>query len=164
MSTAESIKLVGRSDLTTGAGVAIADLGASGLISYAPTRHKQDSAVIHQNVIVNVDLNATLVSKALFVPTEGVWNLVKATSIRRVVGGASTGDVKVSASGATPASGTTCLATTVTFNAPAADIILNTALATTPTKCGVGQYFGFDVTGTLTGLVGVLTLEFQRVT
>ncbi len=162
----ESLRIQSRPGDSTGVGVVNWTVDASGAVVNEPTQYKNGTYVFHKREIVTMDLlAATVVDNALFIPTEGVWVLDRATTIRRVVCSSGTADIMVCASGVAPASGVTQLsaANGILLSAPAADIIANAALAATMTECGPGSYFALHLAGTLTNLVGKLTAEFKRI-
>jgi len=166
MPTNESFSIYSRPGDSSGVGVLNMRGDASGLLVNEPTQFKNGTYILHKRKIIVLDvLAATPVDNGIFIPTDGVWVLDKASSTRRVVAAGVTGDVMVCASGVAPASGVTQLtsANSILFSAPAADIIANHALATTLTECGPGSYFALHLAGTLTGLVAKLTLEFKRI-
>ena len=163
----ESYTVVSRQEANA-IGVVSADISVNGLITYAPTRHKQDNSVLHDREIITLPIFSTTVDMPIFMPTEGGWRLFSCMTIRRVVGsdaGAVTADVMACASGVAPVSGVTQLSAVDSINlkAPAADIIATHALATSLTEIGPGSYIGLNVTGTLTAVVAMLVLEFVRV-
>jgi hypothetical protein len=77
-------------------------------------------------------------------------------------GGAVTLDLKKCASGTAAASGTSVLASTLNLKSTARTPVAATLTATDSTRLfQAGDSISLDFTGTLTALVGVLTLTFQ---
>lgn len=164
----ESLQIQTRPGDNTGVGTIIATLDENGLVLNSAYPLKSGNAVVNPYHNVEVTVLAAAVDIPIFIPQTGVWVVDRVASIRRVVGsdaGAVTADVMSAPSGTAPASGTTQLASADSINlkSPAADIIANHALATTPTEVGPGSYFGLNVAGTLTAVVALIQVRFRRV-
>ena len=160
-----SLRVKHQSGSGDGVGVIDADIDSNGITVYAPDHFKRDTYVIHPREAFSIPLIATTpVDTCIWSPPEGVWVVDKVMSHRRVVCASGTADIMVCASGVAPASGVTQLsaANALLLSTPAADVLANHALATILTECGPGSYFALHLAGTLTNLVGTLTVEFKR--
>jgi hypothetical protein len=94
---------------------------------------------------------------------EGVWRLGTVSEIHSVVGGAAAAaQLYVTPSGTAPGSGTSQLTGTLDLTATANAVRFGTSI-TTPTLLLRGDSLCYVLTGTLTGLVGSLTVNMWRV-
>ena len=106
---------------------------------------------------------AGTIDSFIWVCTEGVWQVAAVREAHTVVGGAScAAQLYVCPQAVAIASGVAQLTAVLdlTITAPAGRA---GTLITTPTKMTVGDCLALDLTGTLTGLVGVLTVSLKRV-
>lgn len=164
----ESLQIQTRPGDNTGVGTIIATLDENGFVLNSAYPFKSGNAVINPYHNVEIQVLAATVDHHIFIPQTGVWVVDRVASIRRVVGSdgsAVTADIMAGASGTAPASATTQLATADSINlkSPAADVIANHALATTPTEVGPGSSFSLNVAGTLTAVVAIIQVRFRRV-
>ena len=108
-------------------------------------------------------LLAASVDSFIWVCTEGIWQVAAVREAHTVVGGAAAAvTVVVCPQAVAIASGTAQLTAVLdlTITAPAGRA---GTLITTPTKMTVGDCVGLDFSGTLTGLVGAITVSLKRV-
>jgi hypothetical protein len=99
----------------------------------------------------------------LWTAHEGIWRLGTVSENHSIVGGAAAAlQLYVTPSGTAPGSGTAQLTGTVDLTATANAVRFGT-LITTPTPLLRGDSLCYALTGTLTGLVGVLTVNMWRV-
>jgi hypothetical protein len=99
----------------------------------------------------------------LWTAHEGIWRLGTASEIHAVVGGAAAAlQLYVTPSGTAPGSGTAQLTGTIDLTATANAVRFGTLIAT-PTQLLRGDSLCYVLTGTITGLVGSLTVNMWRV-
>ena len=112
---------------------------------------------------VNHDLLAASVDGFIWTCIEGVWQIAGVAEAHTVVGSSgATVQVVVCPGSVAIASGTAQLtaALDLTVTAPAKSF---GTLIATPTQIFRGDSVGMDLSGTLTGLVGMLTVQLRRV-
>ncbi len=108
-------------------------------------------------------LLAATVSNYLWTPQEGIWVVTGVSSTHSVVGGASAAVMPVVCLGSVAvASGTAQLTAALDLTLTAPRSQYGTLIAT-PTQFVRGDALGLLMSGTLTGLVGAVTVEVARV-
>jgi len=108
------------------------------------------------------DLLAASVDTFIWVCQEGIWQIQYASEGHTVVGGAGANvQVVVCPGGVAIASGTAQLTAALDLTVTAPKVQHGT-LITTPTQMFRGDALGLDFSGTLTGLVGSITVAIQR--
>lgn len=164
---AASFTVMTQNDAVTGVGTIVFNADVNGIVAYAPTKFKQDSACVHEFVVRNVDCLAADVDRGIFTPPHGVWVLAGCSYTNRVVGSdgsAVTADIMACDAGEAPASGVTQLTSANAINLKSTvDTPTPVALAATLEEVGPGKYFAVNFGGTLTGVVSCITVEFKRV-
>jgi hypothetical protein len=135
----------------------------NGAVVSAPYHFLQDSNIIHDKVILNSELLAASVDKHIWACTEGRWQVSGVTEIHSVAGGSGAQvDVKVTSGVTAPASGTTQLGSVVDLTVTA-NTVQQKALIASPTVIGPGDTVALDFGGTLTALVGIISVSVKRV-
>lgn len=108
-------------------------------------------------------LLAASVDSFVWVNSAGVWQLVAASSIISASGGTSAAvQIRVGDAATAIASATAQLSAALDLEETAPDKKNGTLIAS-PTKIYPGMVVSVDFSGTLTALVGVLTMDFKRV-
>lgn len=112
---------------------------------------------------VAVSLFATMVDSFIWSPTEGIWQVDAVAESHTVVGGSGAQvQVVVCPGSVAIASGTAQLTAALDLTVTAPACRFGTLIAS-PTRIMRGDSVGVDVNGTLTGLVGQLTVTFRRI-
>lgn len=110
-----------------------------------------------------VDLLAATVDTFIWTCIEGIWQLNGVAEAHTVVGGAAAAVTVVVCPGSVAiASGTAQLTAVLDLTVTAPAKSFGTLIAT-PTSMFRGDSLGIDMSGTLTGLVGKLTVQLKRI-
>lgn len=165
--TFESLQIQSRPGTTGNAGsVGTTTFTAdqNGATVTAPAHMRRDSNIYHDRLMFQREILAASVDNAIVIIREGRWQLAFASYLPRVAGsgGAATVDIKVATGTQAPASGTTQLGAALDL-VGTADTLQQAALIASPTVIGPGDRVVADLTGTLTSVVGCLTIELKRV-
>lgn len=160
----ESLQVITRPGDNTGVGTSVAIVDVNGLQVNAPARHKQGDNVLHDKMVINREILATTVDNTIFAPMEGTWKVYSFVYTPRVAGsgGAATIDLKVCTGTQAPTSGTTQLSAALDL-VGVADTTQQATIIAAPTEIGPGSRLAFDLTGTLTAVVGSATVQLIRV-
>ncbi|MGL5936911.1 MAG: hypothetical protein ACRCZI_14950 [Cetobacterium sp.] len=111
---------------------------------------------------VTVPLLATSVDTYVWTARDGTWQIVGVISITSVVGGAGANvTVRVCPGVTAPASGVAQLTGTIDLTIAAPSKVNGTLIAS-PTVIQAGDSVAIDMSGTLTGLVGNLTIWLRK--
>lgn len=112
---------------------------------------------------LNIPLLATSVDSFWWVCQEGTWRVASVAEAHTVVGGSgATVNVVVCPQAVAIASGTAQLSAALDLTVTAPAKAFGTLIAS-PTDIRRGDCIGIDMSGTLTGLVGILSIMIKRV-
>lgn len=113
---------------------------------------------------VTVPLTASSVSQTIFIADDN-YQLVSVKAVPNVKGGAgATVTVEALTGTQAPGAGVAQLSAALVIGSTATnDTVLNGVLIAAPTVISAGQRFGIVMAGTLTALVGLLTVVVKRV-
>lgn len=113
-------------------------------------------------VEVSQQLLASTVSQSVFIADDN-YQVVGVQAVPNVVGGAgATVNVEVCTGTQAPGAGTAQLTAALALTGTANAVVAGTVVAP-PATIAAGQRVGIVMAGTLTGLVGVVTIQLQRV-
>lgn len=113
---------------------------------------------------VEVQLRATSVTSYISFINHGVWQVQRVLAGVSTNGGAgATAQITHCVGATAPGSGTVQLAAAIDLNAGTPPYILGAAPIASPTKYRPGDSMGLLMAGTLTALVGALTVYLKRI-
>lgn len=122
-----------------------------------------DGSIFGGGVPITWPLLASSVDTYVWRCESGVYEVASVNAILSVTGGTSAAvDVKVCTGVVAPASGTTQLDAPLDLEQTAPAQVLGAVIAV-PTKIYPGNSVALDFSGTLTGLVGMLTINLRKV-
>lgn len=160
---AESLEILTRPGDNTGVGTRAVLLDNTGIhLANGAKLYDVDGYIDTQTF--TQQLLATSVDQNIWTVPEGTWKVVKVTEVHSVAGGSSAAvDVKVATGTDAPASGTTQLGAAIDLTVTA-NTVQTPALISSPTAMGPGARLCLDMSGTLTALVGTISVKVGRLT
>jgi len=149
---------------TTGAGTTVVELDTNGVEVTAPAVLVADDNVIEPYVVLTKDILAGSVDNALFTSSVHRYQVAYMSYLPRVAGsgGAATIDLTVCTGTQAPASGTTQLLAALDL-VGVADTLQQATIIASPTVISPGMRVAYNLTGTLTSVVGLLTVYLKRI-